>query len=155
MPTTHRNLLRCTIQVATWILLLVTAFGSRSQFGVCTADVCCNPTTTTSTCGCCGCCASTPHGTALREGATTDGDLPSLQPRGCTECRLDLSLPLQPAPLPRTVHAPDLETSAIAWFAAGPGQQPAAAEPCPCPFDTGPPRPDRRTGLLATTVLRR
>lgn len=157
LPTTYRNLLRCTIQVATWLLLLVVAFGSRSQFGVCRADACCSAADSSCTCGCCGCCAAeanpAPAGKTLAP--TADLGLPALHAHGCTDCRLDLSLPLQPAPMPRPVHAPDLEPIAIAWFSAGPVQHPATAEPCPCPFDTGPPRPDGRTELLATTILRR
>lgn len=166
LRTRNSWLLRPPAQIVIWVLLLVVMFGPRHPVTVCTGDSCCAVAHQTPTeavdepeCACCGCCA---HAHAVAKPADADtalevaaGSRPASQRgRTCVDCCVDVSLPIDLTLVPRPVEAPTAGATCIG--VAPVAFLPVVAPPSEplWPFDTGPPRPDPRTSLLATTILR-
>lgn len=149
-------LLRLPAQIVIWTLLAIAALGPRGHVSVCTGDACCAEGAAREAAGCCcncGCCDDD------RDEAPADASkakLPGEQNRGvtCTGCCVDLSLPIELGPLPRPTEMPaELAcTGATAAFRLPEGRE---VVPSVWPYETGPPRPDPRTDLIVTTILRR
>lgn len=151
---------RTALVLALWTLVLV-ALGARAGVTVCVGGDCCPLRFATELASnelilvhpaepdrsCCNHCCET---------AGTSDDAPQpmrLRADCCPDCCLDLTLGLDPAPMPRAVAAPTLATL------AGPNQAlgdlaPETRESAPTPRQTGPPRGDRRTAILLCTILR-
>lgn len=149
-------LLRLPAQIVIWTLLAIAALGPRSHVSVCTGDACCEAGAAMEAAGCCcncGCCNSD------CDEAPEDADQgtpPGEQNRGvtCTGCRLDLSLPIEVGPVPSPFETPaELTCAGLAVPVRGPEGR--DEDPSVWPYETGPPRPDPRTNLIVTTILRR
>lgn len=156
---------RATVHVLLWSALLVLLFGSRVSLHVCTGTCCAAPAAAASAAtGCCtdeaaACCCAHGGGAPTAAGAAEGDDAPA-EPHTRGTCRagccVDLQLAFEQGPLPRRVAAED----GPQLVAVAPPAPPAvpfalgADEPEPHPPATGPPRRDRRTELLSTTILR-
>lgn len=162
-----------------WTVLLVFALGARASLHLCTGD-CCGAATAGPATACCagsadagsadgaivadGACCCRGAGCAGTAADTRDddgdgdgaGDGERVRRQPCRNgCCQDLLLQLDEGPLPRRVALDDPPAPAAA--AALPPRAPFAldvVEPEPRAPATGPPRRDRRTLLLSTTVLR-
>ncbi len=153
-----------------WVLLLVVMFGPRRPVSVCTGDACCtvvaqDPSRAADEpeCACCGCCANVHVAAKPRElaakvevttGGRPTGQPPSQRGRTCVDCCVDVSLPIDLTLVPRTVEVPDAGSAAVGVTSIAFLPVIAPTPELRGPFDTGPPRPDPRTSLLATTILR-
>lgn len=142
-PTAPKS--RVLRQVIAWAALLVLTLGLPRLFVICVGPHGDAHVAVLHTSG--GCCA---HDGAEGEGSDLDGDVVIADHGGC----VDVALGVDTAPLPKAkgvdlqhqtctfafppVAAADQATSSTDWR----------------PPSTGPPRVDRRTALLATTVLR-
>jgi hypothetical protein len=128
------------------IVLLVVALAPHVPMTVCTGD-CCAAADEPASCCEGGCCAGgAPHDPAPGEERSRDLCGP--------HCCVDLLVDVDPAPVP---GAPEREHPRIAICAlplAGCAAPRAGWPEWTTPHDTGPPRVDRRTTLIASTVLR-
>lgn len=148
-----------------WAVLLVVAMAPRRSVEVCRGECCATATAAGHACECCcgGATAAEEPTAACHEHVPTgglatgreDGTAPDHnRATSCGNCRVSVSLTLELGPLPQMVHhsfAPlaSLElASAPAWDGGD------CAPGGTWPFDTGPPRPDPKTLLIATTNLR-
>lgn len=148
----RRSRLRATFQAVAWTLLSIALLGPHTHWSVCLTGAC-NQRTTTATatqdsCGdiCRDCCHAAP-------GRARGGDNGE---HTCKGCCVDLAIALEEAPLPRAIDLPPIEPQVVAVLPL-----PAPALPVhgrtPTrlpPHATGPPRPNPRTELIATTILR-
>lgn len=102
---------------------------------------------------CCGCCGPAPHAQLPSRTPAAPGQ--PAQDAGCRPgCLTTLVLGgIELAPAPTALHAPTAPPVAVTLppgALADPACEPLSRGR---PFDRGPPRPDRETALLATTVL--
>ncbi|MFO1076161.1 MAG: hypothetical protein U1E73_00380 [Planctomycetota bacterium] len=151
MPT--RKLLRMLLLAAGWLLLLAALCGPHTSWSVCLTGHCRHQAAAAAprpaAHGCC-CGHDAPARAELRLGE--EGNDASC-PHGCC---VDFMIALENGPLPTMVAAPDLTPPLVALLPA-PADEPATAGANAARHafdDTGPPRPDAKTALRATTVLR-
>jgi hypothetical protein len=141
-------LLRTPVQITIWLLLLIVTLGPHHSLFVCTMG-CCRVEAAAAPAeeAGCSCCAKKAEN-------ASGGSSERNRARGCHDCCIDVAMLTELGPMPRTVDCPDLDMPFL-------GEVPYAAEAgvdhgvdAPQPRSTGPPRPDRPTDLLATTILR-
>lgn len=158
-----RPLLRLPVQIVIWAMLLLVALAPRRSVEVCTGDCCAAAAASGHACECCShcdaaaepCAAQELSAEAAEEGTTAESTGPDQnRARFCGNCRISVSLSVELGPLPQTVSpgAGALACLGLASDAARPGNQPETDGIWP--FDTGPPRPDPKARLIATTNLR-
>lgn len=136
------------LQIAIWTLMLVALLGPHTQWSVCLTGKC--TTRVEAATACSGCCQG---GVASEDRGTGDGE------NGgdcCAGCCIDLAMVIDEGPLPRPVVAPatDHEHEVIAVLPAPATDTSSAVAARLLGHDTGPPRVDRTTALIATTILR-
>lgn len=135
-----------------WAILLVVALGAHASLHVCTGPDCGETAAAATDGGAesgCRCCREA-------RAAEADAERGLHRAEGDDSCCIDLCMQLEPAPLPRRVA---VDAGPGPMLAAAPAPSPVSfALPMPAPRAgapaTGPPRRDRRTLLLSTTVLR-
>ena len=93
---------------------------------------------------------------ALAAGREIREPYPRVENRGdcCPGCCLDLAMTIEEGPLPNPVQSPEVNDSAVATLPPGLSPPSSATASRYGGHDTGPPRTDQRTDLIATTVLR-
>ncbi len=147
MSNPSRSLLRLPIQIAIWTLMLVALLGPHTHWSICLTGNCdARIETAAAHCSCC-------HDDAAED----DRDEGDGSNRGytCADCCVDLAMAIDEGPMPRPVIAPTIEHEEL--VAVLPVAVPAAGSAVAARLlghDTGPPRTDRRTDLIATTILR-
>jgi len=147
-------------------LLVLTAMAPRQPLEVCTGECCAAAAADGHACECCGHCGGD---TATLSPATQEhapeatlavaGDIGE-QPdrnrsRPCGDCLVNVSLAVQLGPLPQAI---DHQAGNPACTGVATSQLPPSSREGTdgaWPFVTGPPRPDPKTSLIATTILRR
>lgn len=156
-----RMVLRQFRQISIWSVLLVLCLGLQRLLVVCSGPHCHGSIEFAHASGSCcedhhgvqGSCDERDHG-SRDHGADEDGDgdvgeSVAPGPCGCT----DVPVAIEEGPLPEGIvfefHDIPAITGIDSWFAYVPSPQAATVQP-PA---TGPPRTDRRTQLLATTLL--
>jgi len=164
LRTRNSWLLRPPAQIVIWVLLLVVMFGPRRPMTVCTGESCCAVDHQTKSvevgepeCASCGCCAPADAGPADADAAleAAPGSRPTRhRGRTCVDCCIDVSLPIELTLVPRTVEVPEAGSATIGAVSVAFLPVIVPTGNLRSPFDTGPPRPDPRTNLLATTILR-
>lgn len=123
--------------------LIAVILGPHRAFKVCSAERCA-AMASEEACACCG---------AAEDEASAPAAPGAQTARSVSCCCIDLSLPLEPAPVPRVPEPPEPpEPTMQPTVDAFAPIEPPQAEPRP--VAAPPPRPDRRTRLLATTILR-
>lgn len=147
-------LLRLPTQIALWALLLVAAFGPQRSFSVCTADACCSGDSGVP-CDC-GCSCGRDAAASAAQAEPTNGEPRPDRNRalGCTDCAVDVALPVELGQPQRGADLPTDHAPCVGFVPPAFACTPIARTPGGWPFGTGPPRPDPRTDLIATTNLR-
>ena len=163
-----RPLLRLQVQIAIWAMLLVVALAPRRSMEVCGGECCAAATAAGQACGCCcgGDVDAEEGPAACHEGhaeglagsdATSSGDGTNPDHNhasSCGNCRVSVSLSLELGPLPQLVQHSFAPLASLELASAPEWPANASATGGTWPFDTGPPRPDPKTLLIATTNLR-
>ena len=144
-------------QIAVWTLMLIALLGPHTSWSICLTGICIERVETVA--ACCSCCHDAADGDAEGSDAVDseqgrgDGDGEN---RGdtCPGCCLDLALAIDEAPLPKPVSAPNVDHEVAAILPPQVLDTGSAVAARYQGHDTGPPRVDRRTALIATTILR-
>ena len=143
----RKALLRLPVQIAVWTLLLIALLGPHTPWSVCLTGKCNHPiavdvTAAGEVCSCCH------H--EKKPGKCGTGE----NGAGCPGCCIDLAMAIDEAPLPTPVTVPDLDPGIVAILPAAVPAPSCAKAARYAGLDTGPPRTDQRTDLIATTILR-
>lgn len=125
--------------------MLVALLGPHQQWSVCLTGMCSDAVTATVASGCC--CEVDQDADRGKGDGENRGDC-------CPGCCLDLAMTIEEGPLPNPVQSPEVNDSAVATLPPGLSPPSSATASRYGGHDTGPPRTDQRTDLIATTVLR-
>ncbi|MCA8949434.1 MAG: hypothetical protein KDE27_08015 [Planctomycetes bacterium] len=157
MTRPRPRLLQRPVQIAIWLLMTLALIGPHTHWSVCTTGKCrpqpvaiavATPVEASApsehACACC----------AHKHAPQRDRGKVENRADGCAGCCVDLAIDIDEGPLPQPVTVPDLTPG---HAAIPPSLAPFASSARAARFqghDTGPPRVDRTTSLLATTILR-
>jgi len=148
----NRWLLRAPAQITIWLLLLIVSLGPQHSLFVCTTGQCRAHAVLAAPaeqgCSCCN------------EGAktTTDDRSGGTSRNGAHRshhCCIDVALLTELGPLPTPVDCPDVQPPCIGTVPYLAADERVDRGSTLLPRNTGPPRTDQRTDLIALTILRR
>lgn len=132
--------------------MLVALLAPHSSWSVCLSGAC-NPVSVNPVSvaaapaeSCC-CCSGA-------EADERDDSIPALHGDSCNGCCVDFALAIDDGPLPKPVTAPESCEQLVAVLPPTIRLEGSAHRARFDGFDTGPPRVDRTTALLSTTILR-
>lgn len=151
--------LRRAVQIAVWTLLMLALLGPHSAWSICLTGDCTEPNAVSSkatatapsevgTASCCSCCNDDDADSSRGQGDGENGG------ETCPGCCIDLAIAIDEAPMPQPVRAPDSQQQIVAILPDAALHVSSAVAARFARPDTGPPRTDQRTELIATTILR-